>query len=543
MKILLKSSLEIAKKLEDMKLNILKDKIFSNKLIQFFVLPILVMGILLYLVLCRIGGEMGVPISYVLVSLLFVIPIAHLLCCIKNRLLYTILLLLFLFVSLVETSMVVTSQNFISAGNILATLNTNRVDSWGFIKNNINVIFYYIPLLGLSIIAYLVWNIDAQKVRWHGIAFICSFLLFWGYVCYKYFVQYKEDYTFKYLIEQVMLHRVLYNFFNQSTKAFKWLQRRDLITKGETVTYGATCTTITKGKEVYVLAIGESVRYENFSMNGTYHRETTPLLSAMPNAVLMSDYYSTATLTMYSVPQILTRATADDFYRNYTEASISLAFDECGFESFIIANKKKLLSYENYLARGAEILIVENDFEIPTVIDSLIDMENKLFIITQFWGSHNPYIYPEEFNIYIPNEKSNWSESTKEYYINGYDNYIQYADFVISKMIRSVDQPNIISGLIYVSDHGENFTDKGGLHGTSYNPPKTEYHVPLVVWNSDEWIDNNEIKWENLNKNSNAPLNADNLFYTICDMANIHIPHDEEIVKTMSIYSNYIAAS
>ena len=31
-------------------------------------------------------------------------------------------------------------------------------------------------------------------------------------------------------------------------------------------------------KEVYVLAIGESVRYKNFSLNGAYKRETAPLL-------------------------------------------------------------------------------------------------------------------------------------------------------------------------------------------------------------------------------------------------------------------------
>lgn len=40
---------------------------------------------------------------------------------------------------------------------------------------------------------------------------------------------------------------------------------------------------------------------------------------------------------MYSVPQIVTRATADNFVLNYQEKSIIQPFKECGFKTFAIS--------------------------------------------------------------------------------------------------------------------------------------------------------------------------------------------------------------
>jgi glucan phosphoethanolaminetransferase (alkaline phosphatase superfamily) len=76
-----------------------------------------------------------------------------------------------------------------------------------------------------------------------------------------------------------------------------------------------------KEKETYVLAIGESLRYGNLSIAG-YNRNTTPLLDTTQNVILYNNYYSTANLTMYSVPQIITRATPLNFELSYKEKSI-----------------------------------------------------------------------------------------------------------------------------------------------------------------------------------------------------------------------------
>lgn len=91
------------------------------------------------------------------------------------------------------------------------------------------------------------------------------------------------------------------------------------------------------------MAVGESLRYNSLSLGG-YERETTPLLESLSNITLFSNYYSTANLTMYSVPQILTRATPDDFAQNYREKSIFKPFQECGFKTFVICAGNLLAS-------------------------------------------------------------------------------------------------------------------------------------------------------------------------------------------------------
>ena len=103
------------------------------------------------------------------------------------------------------------------------------------------------------------------------------------------------------------------------------------------MSFGAKRTAEEKRKEIYVLYIGESVRYENLTVSG-YHRDTTPLLASLDNLVLYTDYYTTANLTMYSVPQIVTRATPDDYNLSYKERSIVKPFKECGFKVFVIGS-------------------------------------------------------------------------------------------------------------------------------------------------------------------------------------------------------------
>jgi len=74
-----------------------------------------------------------------------------------------------------------------------------------------------------------------------------------------------------------------------------------------------------------------------------------------------------------------------------------------------------------------------------------------------------------------------------------------------------------------VSDHGADY-DKGvSDHGGNCNPRKAEYHVPLIVWNSKVWGDKYPQKKANLLSNKNKPVNSDNIFYSVCDMADITI--------------------
>ena len=54
--------------------------------------------------------------------------------------------------------------------------------------------------------------------------------------------------------------------------------------------FNSTRTNQVNSKEIYVLAIGESVRYANCSLNGTYPRKTMPSLECQSNLLFFHDY-------------------------------------------------------------------------------------------------------------------------------------------------------------------------------------------------------------------------------------------------------------
>lgn len=74
-----------------------------------------------------------------------------------------------------------------------------------------------------------------------------------------------------------------------------------------------------------------------------------------------------------------------------------------------------------------------------------------------------------------------------------------------------------------VSDHGADYDTGVSDHGGNCNPRKPEYHVPLILWQSEVWRNKYPKKYQSLKANKDKPVNADNVFYSVCDMADITI--------------------
>ena len=324
-----------------------------------------------------------------------------------------------------------------------------------------------------------------------------------------------------------MLSRPPYNFCFQSYNAIEQQFQKGYIKEAEKMKFGAKRSKINE-KESYVLAIGESLRYDNLSIAG-YERKTTPLLETLDNLTLFSDYYSAANLTMYSVPQIVTRATADNFVLNYQEKSIIQPFKECGFKTFVVCAGNLLGEKTNkYLVKGCDVLYsleAGEDSRIAEIVDSLSCLYPKTFFIVQFKGNHGPYNnFKKEQNVYRPNpvfDNSSWTDH--QAVVNAYDNTVLFTDYNVYHIIKAIDKPNYQSAFLMVSDHGADYDTGVSDHGGNCNPRKAEYHVPLIVWNSKLWGDKYPQKKANLLSNKNKPVNSDNIFYSVCDMADITI--------------------
>ena len=299
---------------------------------------------------------------------------------------------------------------------------------------------------------------------------------------------------------------------------------------------------------IYVFVIGETSRYDHWSING-YERETTPLLAQCTNIISFDSAYSQANLTGYSVPLILTRATADQADLAFKEKTLPEAFQEAGYKAGFITKQIPSMLVERimnncdeayFYAKGIDVEGNYDEEMIPLLCDYIRD--SIQFVVLHSLGCHFRYElrYPEEFSRFRPTFGKAFSysliaEENKDLLVNAYDNAILYTDYFLSQLIHALDSLNRSAVVVFMSDHGESFWDderKLSLHG-SYQVSEYEYHVPLMIWYSDEYAAAKPEKVAAMRQNKTTPVSSDVVFYSLLDLAGI-----EDIVdSTRSICS------
>jgi len=104
---------------------------------------------------------------------------------------------------------------------------------------------------------------------------------------------------------------------------------------------------------------------------------------------------------------------------------------------------------------------------------------------------------------------------------NAYDNSILYTDFILSKVIRMLEDHGGLATLTYTPDHGEDLLDdERNLFG---HGAITEYsvEVPLLIWLSDAYRERFPAVEAALAGNRHARVSHDNVFFTLLDLARI----------------------
>ncbi|MBQ3673469.1 MAG: phosphoethanolamine transferase [Paludibacteraceae bacterium] len=288
--------------------------------------------------------------------------------------------------------------------------------------------------------------------------------------------------------------------------------------------------------ELYILVIGEAARCDHLRING-YERNTTPLLSQQPNLISFDSAFAQANLTSTSVPLIVTRATASEREKVYSERTLPEAFKEAGFKTGWITKQvpfpfieraMKECDYAKFYAKGVDVAA---NYDAEMLEDLKAFTEDTLqFFVLHSLGCHFRYElrYPKEFEQFQPvfGEMLSYSmisKENKEQLINAYDNAILYTDYFLNQIITYADSLNRPAIVLYISDHGESFWDDErelSLHG-SYQVSKYEYHVPLLVWMSDEYKTKYPQKVANLLQNKTTPVSSDVVFYSLLDLADV----------------------
>lgn len=314
-----------------------------------------------------------------------------------------------------------------------------------------------------------------------------------------------------------IVERIPFNIVNTSVKYFQEKKEIAAIRPAQCTYAKANSDSI-----IVVIVIGEALRPSNLSMNG-YYRNTTPLLEKL-NVIPMDSIFSEYAYTNKSVPQLLTRADKKNPNRAYIERSFIDIFKTANFNTITITNQDAEKPYA-YFINEADTTIATNiskgvynfdkwlDEDIIEPYKNLVKTNNQQLFLIHTIGSHWWYCshYSDKYEIYKPTIISRIiSECDSIAIVNSYDNTVRYTDFVISEIIKPLQESNAI--VIFVSDHGEALGENGQwLH--AYDS-KIMYNTASFVWMSETYKTKHPERYEYLLNNRHKRYSTSHLYHT-----------------------------
>ncbi len=324
-----------------------------------------------------------------------------------------------------------------------------------------------------------------------------------------------------------------------------WKERTylaDLAHKSSTFKFGAHQTTQENTPQIVVMVIGESSRYDRWSLNG-YKRETNPLLKSETNLVSLSNVVTAVSATRLSVPVLVSRKPATQSLKaGFSEKSFLTAFKEAGFKTYWLSNQMSFGQFDTPISVFANEADVTQFLNLGGFTDhsnydqvlldplkyAMADPAPKKLIVLHTLGNHWNYSHrhPQEFDKWQPSlfgiDKPAYTDlKMKPQLNNSYDNSILYTDWFLSQVIRALKSSNQLTSMMYVSDHGQTLYDGScnlAFHGHN---TQFEFHIPALVWYSDLYRSNYPAKIERLLRNKRAKLATENVFHSLLDMADI----------------------
>jgi glucan phosphoethanolaminetransferase (alkaline phosphatase superfamily) len=316
----------------------------------------------------------------------------------------------------------------------------------------------------------------------------------------------------------------------------------ELVLRSASFRFGAHQQAPDTEPETVVLVLGESSRFDRWSLNG-YARETNPLLGKEANLVALQDVITSVSATRLSVPVIISRKPAMQSLKDgFSEKSFITAYKEAGFKTFWLSNQISFGKFDtpvSVFAKEANVIEFLNlggftnnsnydDVLFEPFKNALADKAPKKLIVVHSLGSHWNYShrYPKQFDKWQPSlfgvDKPTYTDiKIKPQLNNSYDSSILYTDWFLAQLIGSLKQSQQRTSMLYVSDHGQTLYDNSCIlafhgHNTQY-----EFHVPAFVWYSEQFQARYPGKVGQLAAHRGARLATENMFHTLLDMADI----------------------
>jgi glucan phosphoethanolaminetransferase (alkaline phosphatase superfamily) len=321
----------------------------------------------------------------------------------------------------------------------------------------------------------------------------------------------------------------------------------ELATTSSSFKFGAKQLEPNTAPEIVVLVIGESSRYDRWSLNG-YERDTNPLLSQEKNLVMLPDVITAVSATRLSVPVIISRKPAMQSLKDgFSEKSFLTAYKEAGFKTFWLSNQISFGQFDtpvSVFAKEADVIAFlnlggfTNNSNFDEVLfepfkNAVADPAPKKLIVLHSLGSHWNYShrYPKSFDKWQPSlygvDKPVYTDTAiKPQLNNSYDSTILYTDWFLSQVIGTLKDAKQLTSMMYVADHGQTLYDKTcnlAFHGHN---TQFEFHVPAFVWYSEQYQERYPDKVTQLHRLRKKRLATENMFHTLLDMGDIRYGGD-----------------
>ena len=313
--------------------------------------------------------------------------------------------------------------------------------------------------------------------------------------------------------------------------------------------YDAVDTRPADNREIYVLVIGETSRACNWQVMG-YSRPTNPRLSVRNDLILFPRALSQSNTTYKSVPLMLTHTIPADFDSIVYRKSLITAFKEAGYYTSFFSGQSRNHALLQYFSEEADTIFYNSkpgqyDMSIVRHLDSQLSdsLHPKQLIVLHTYGSHFNYKdrYPESFSKFKPDKSSQANKYDRIDLVNAYDNSILYTDAVLSEIIEMIDRTDAPATMIYTSDHGEDIFDDSRNRILHSSPVPTYYqlHVPLIVWQSPEYVAERPEITRALRANADKYVaTSQTFFHTLLNIAGIQTPYLDPIQSVASeLYS------
>ena len=265
-----------------------------------------------------------------------------------------------------------------------------------------------------------------------------------------------------------------------------------------------------------VLIVVDTLRSDHTSMVD-HEKDTTRSLKRilMPEAKVYKNAFSNSSWTLPSVASLITSqypsylgikklsSKLGDQFLTIAEILKEYGYYNCGIVSHILVKSEYGLAqgFDVYDQKNISLdFYNHNNISSPGVTKEAIEFirnnrGRKFFLFLHYFDPHYNYVEHKSFPAYKGKfrskdfarikdfvSKEEFTQNDINYLLHCYDSEIEFTDNYIGKVLIELQKNNVFDNslIVFTSDHGEEFTERGGVgHGTSlYNE---QIRIPLLI--------------------------------------------------------------